>query len=468
MIKKILHILPHLGGGVGKVWGNISLESKKKKLFLNEFFLLDKPQQESIDNIKKYSLDIVSSNELFKRLEEADIVQIEWWNNPLLTKFLSLETLPKIRLIVYSHISGFFYPNYIPEYLFEISDKIIASTEYTFNENPLFKNEKYKTKVSVIHSCSGLSLVENLKKKKHDSFNIGYIGTVDYSKMHPDFIEMSKSAKIKNKKIIICGSGKDLEDIKEKTKDNKEFEVLGYVNDISSILSILDVFGYPLNKKHYGTGEQAIIEALGAGIPIVVMDNGAEKEIVKHNYNGLIASNKEEYSRHLETLANNRDLMKKLGENAKKYAIENFCIDNTVKKFNVIYDDVLLKKKSKKEKMTNGFFENNGFAYFINSLGSKAKHYIDSVLSKDDFALIEADNKISEENLNYISSSKGSIFQYRNFFPNDDILNFWCGLICLKRNETEKSLFYFNEAKKLGFKHKRINKYISYAKNYLK
>ena len=40
-------------------------------------------------------------------------------------------------------------------------------------------------------------------------------------------------------------------------------------NDVKKILEVTDVFGYPLNKNHYGTGELVILEAMYSKIPVV-------------------------------------------------------------------------------------------------------------------------------------------------------------------------------------------------------
>ena len=75
---------------------------------------------------------------------------------------------------------------------------------------------------------------------------------------------MSNSINIPKVKFLICGSGDDKVRIENESKKyfNEKFKFFGFVENIKKILEITDVLGYPLNKKHYGTGEQIILESM--------------------------------------------------------------------------------------------------------------------------------------------------------------------------------------------------------------
>ena len=98
--------------------------------------------------------------------------------------------------------------------------------------------------------------------------------------------------------------------------------------------------------------------------------------------------------------------------------------------------------------------------YFLASIGDQSRHYIESATSKELLRLLKADREIAQENVSYTSSAKGTIFQYRRYFPREPLFSFWCGLIMSEKDEPENVLMYFLEAKKLGFLHWRVNWYI--------
>lgn len=43
---------------------------------------------------------------------------------------------------------------------------------------------------------------KNIIRKEHHGFNVGYIGTVDYSKMHPNFLNIYEKIDIPDAKLL--------------------------------------------------------------------------------------------------------------------------------------------------------------------------------------------------------------------------------------------------------------------------
>jgi len=443
---------------VGQVLGNIAAASRGSS-FEREFILLDVPGDESCRNIETYSLDIRSLSDITERVKRADIVQIEWWNHPRLARLLGSFPLPPCRLAVYSHISGFYYPNLITGAIVDYADRFVVSTGYALKANPLLRRliaDGAGGKLDAIHSCSGLGRVANVRRTAHSGFRVGYLGTLNFAKLHPDFISMSVAAQIPDVRFTVYGQGADRSVIEEQIQLNgatERFELVGYVIDIAPVFGSMDVLGYPLNKRHYGTGEQVLIESMGAGVPAVVMNNGPELEIVQDGYNGMVASSPQAYSRCLEQLAANPELLERMGRNAKEHAMRHFSIRSTLDRFGSLYDTMMAHPKKSRALLGNPFpGASEGLTCFLNSLGEHAEPYIQSAFSEDDQTRLAADRYIAQENIEYVADSKGTLFQYQKFFPGDAVLTYWCGLIMQGRGEHGKALRYFSEAEALGFK----------------
>jgi hypothetical protein len=304
-----------------------------------------------------------------------------------------------------------------------------------------------------------------VQKKAHSNFNVGYIGSLDFTKLHPDYVAMSAAAHIPQGQFIICGKGNDSEAIIHQIKQTNRasaFHLLGYVEDIAPILSIYDVFGYPLNPLHYGTGEQVLIETQGAGIPAIVLNNGPESVIIRHEYNGMVVNSAEEYSRCLEFLAGHPDLVDTLGENARNYSRKEFTLHNILRQFNELYEEMIKSTPCKLHEPVRSVFQNpqGDFIYFLNSIEDNIQYYIDSIDSHSIQATLIADKWIGHYNVDFTSSSKGTIFQYYKYFNNDSYLAFWCGLIMLENKNYFNALSYFQAAKQRAFQHWRIDWYI--------
>lgn len=404
---KILHISPHLGGGVGHVILNWIQGDEKNTHIIA---ILDHVNKNSITICKKHNIDIFSAmpvNDILNKINEVDVVIIHFWNHPLLYNFLVRNQLPLCRLIMWSHISGKEAPNILTDKILKYPDKFVFTSPISFNfvEN----KEKYEC----ILSTGGINHVLGLKNIEHDGFNLGYIGTVDYAKMHPYYIKIHQ--KIEADRFIIVGGNND----KEISKSADErFEFIGKVQDIKPYLAQMDVFAYLLNPKHFGTAEQVLQEAMAAGVVPVVLNNLCEASLVKHDETGFVAKNIDEYIKYIELLKNDKIARKRLSDNAKVYAKETFSIDNLISKWHHVMHDVSTLPKTKKswEYIKKDI---TAFDIFLESLGEYS--YIFE--TNNDMQI----KKLLKED-SWSSKSKGTPKQYLLFFKNDERLKHLCKL----------------------------------------
>ncbi|MDR3156972.1 MAG: glycosyltransferase family 4 protein [Lactobacillales bacterium] len=463
---KITHIISHLGGGVGKAVTTLINESRKFGNYDHSVICLDEISDFSKRLIQLNNIEVQGNCSLHEICHNSDIIQIEWWNHPLINKFIFSNKLGAARIIIYSHIAGFFPPSVFNDSIINYADKFVLSTRFSL-EHKLIKNtlNKSKNKIKVIPSLSNSIIdMREIVSIKHNNFNVLYVGTVDFSKMHPNFVAMSSSIKIPGLKIHVCGG--EMQNVLKKQakvlgKENL-FEFHGFVDNVGDFLAMADVFGYPLNEKHYGTGEQVILEAMSAGVVPVVFNNGCERNIVINNQNGLIVCNESEYVKAIEFLYNNKNIRKKLSKNAKKYASEKLNLSKYASAFNEIYDEIL--REGKKERnfeidyRINKYFVPIGARIFLTFLGKYSFYFEKSIFASDIQDLIEADFHIARLSYEMKSKSKGSAFHYLRYFPNDFLLLYWCGLLSFGNNSYSQNLFVnaFNE----GFRHWRIKIYI--------
>ena len=142
--------------------------------------------------------------EIFKIISDSDIIIIHWWNHPLLYDLLVRDRLPKCRLIIWSHNSGLFPPGAFTKKILEYPDLFVFTTPLSFEVEEIKKlSDNQRNNLRVIWSTGGIEHVKNIKPQFHKGFNIGYIGTVDYCKLHPDFLQLCKaSARIRLSQVI--------------------------------------------------------------------------------------------------------------------------------------------------------------------------------------------------------------------------------------------------------------------------
>jgi glycosyltransferase involved in cell wall biosynthesis len=88
----------------------------------------------------------------------------------------------------------------------------------------------------------------------------------------------------------------------------------------ASALAEADIFFYPLRPDHYGTAENALVEAMSMGLVPVVLDNPAETKIVAHCKSGFVAHTIDECVSYIGRLVQAPSLREEMGASAAREA----------------------------------------------------------------------------------------------------------------------------------------------------
>lgn len=418
---RILHIAPHLGGGVGRFLANIANADSQNQ---HEFCLLESP----IDTHLLTHISWQTFNNIQDRFDkyvaEFDIIQIEFWNHPLLFKFLLDHKLPSCRLIIYAHVSGIYAPNIIPQVMFDFADTVVLSTPAAMDH---FADHIQKGKCRIIHGIGGITRTSVLQKVEHTGINIAYIGTASYSKLHPGFIQACRTLLKQAPEVRFTVASND-----DNTHLCAESEELGISNhfdffyrtdDIESILSRADLFGYPLRPDHFGTGEQAILEAMGAGVAPVVIGNPAEKSLIQDGETGVIASDIYDYVRAIQYCIAHPDFTSRIGAQAKTFALKNFSVKKTVSLFDSLYQHAMIKPKAARHFKDFLSFDDihTGWFFFKLCLGNHADMFGYENADNDMLRQYFRDKIIRSPHL--MNENKGGMRMYHKYFPDDTRLN---------------------------------------------
>lgn len=399
----VLHITPHLGSGVGRVLSGLAINSAKTQI-RHIIVTLERTQDElftKILNENNISVFIANECNLEKLLIQADIVQLDWWHHPLTSKFM-FDYLGKVktRLLIWSHISGCNYP-IIPTKLVKYPDEFVFATPYSY-ENKSWNEEdrSFIRENSNLVVSSGLSIKKAVNKNFHNTFNIGYMGFLSYNKINHDFIKYCEAVSdIPNVKFLMVGDksfGKELicDSSKSKLLDGK-IEFTGYSTDVLKSLADFDILGYLLSPDHYGASENALLEAMAAGVVPVVLNQGCEKYIVKDMETGLLVNSIDQYEKAIKWLYNNPKELKRLGENASNSIIKKYSIETTVRRMNYIYEKMLSNEKT--------------YHNAINVIGKTPYEWFISCYRGD----------VHNLKGNAFAETKGSARHYLKYFPYD-------------------------------------------------
>src|SRR5262249_43835347 len=102
----------------------------------------------------------------------------------------------------------------------------------------------------------------------------------------------------------------------------ERIQFFGQTADPVAALAGADIFFYPLQADHFGTAENALVEAMSLGLVPVVMNNPAEMAIVQDGGTGFVARSVEECAGILQLLLASPELREKVSRNAARHVAQ--------------------------------------------------------------------------------------------------------------------------------------------------
>lgn len=436
---KILHITAHLGGGVGRALSSIvTYENENNAEHIHKVLLLDKPEKDQFLNIcKNGGVEVILNSyrsDIGPEMSNADIVVIHWWHHPVMAKFLCEFPAVDVRVVLWSHVNGCNYPC-LPYSFVSMPQKTYFTSPFSYENTFWSEQERKVIKESavVVYGLGKLDFYNRVKRSHTPGkYVIGYVGTLNISKLHPYFVEYCYAVlqKVPSAYFVMVGDSQHSDKIINKAKKyniEDKFNFTGYSNNIVSELSKFDVFAYPLNPKHFGTTENVLLEAMAFGLPVVALNHNAEKYIIRDNKKiGFLADSIENYADCIKYLYDNPAERICIGNNAKEYVAANFTFKQNVEIMRTGFQKI----SSMPKKVFN----------FKNIFGDKPSDWFLSCLGEDEQVFRDSlDNELMKHNeqKEYIESeikncspilrekNKSSIKHFAKTYPEDEILQYW-------------------------------------------
>jgi len=144
--------------------------------------------------------------------------------------------------------------------------------------------------------------------------------------------------------LVIAGEGpllKELQDEAIKLGIEQNVRFLGFREDVAALLECMDVFVLPSLSEGFSL---SLLEAMGAGKPVVATDVGGNAEALGGGTGLLVpAQDPDGLAARLILLLRDQHLARRLASGARRRVREHFGLDRMVKSYRDLYESALLK-----------------------------------------------------------------------------------------------------------------------------
>ena len=244
---------------------------------------------------------------------------------------------------------------FLDRYTFNACKYVIATSEIAYN----FLQIKWGIcEVKLVQINHGLKLdvfnnfdqkeLESLKNQfglDRDDFVIGMIARLEFWKGHKYAISAIANLvpKYPNIKLLIFGSSgpeqKNIETQIEELELSENVIYMGFMNNTLLLYQLFNIHLHVPIGKYVENGGITIIEGMISATPQVLTLSGYAYQSAKHEYNCLVVDYKDSdtIASAIEKIYNSRSLGEYLSENAKMDAINEYGLNNKVRRHVELY-----------------------------------------------------------------------------------------------------------------------------------
>ena len=245
---------------------------------------------------------------------------------------------------------------YLQNRVFKHADKLFAMSEDM--KNDFIKLGCDESKI-IVHYYGVNGKIYNYKSRKYfesDKYTLLIVSSLVPQKGHLFLLhginELVRRG-IKNFVLKIVGTGELANELKRYVKENKLEEyvkLLGpmkaHSTEILSEYVKADIFVHPSVMPKNGDKEGipgTIVEAMFSGLPVISTNHAGIPHIIKDGFTGLLVKEWDvaKLSDKISQLIKDIELRKRIGENARKYAVDNLDLYIKEKELENIYDNLL-------------------------------------------------------------------------------------------------------------------------------
>lgn len=421
----VLHVTPQLSlGGAGRSLISLVRASNQIGGFAHHVISLAKAHGEAVAELADAGAAVSPADTWPTLIPRSDILQVHFWNDPELRRFLSA-ALPERRLLLWAHVRGWTAPHLLTPDLIAQSSFVAVADPGTL-ELPGLEHHHREKRLAFIPPGVEPARLEGTRRVRSRRVRIGYLGSLDFAKLHRGFVSWCSEVR-GPVSFVVGGEGPSEAALRREVRVRgmeDRFRFLGFVRDVREFFGGIDILGHPLDPDSYAAAEIGVQEAMTLGIPPVVLRGAGGSFHVRNNETGLVAEDGPDYIRALEALVADAELRRRLGRAARVQAREHMTAAGCARRFHETYAQLLSVPKDKHQSSAG---ELTGAESFAASLGAWGPPFRKSLRGGRGAAA--ADLTIAESPDNLINPRAGGLLHFRLAHPDDLHLRLWSGLV---------------------------------------
>ncbi len=177
---------------------------------------------------------------------------------------------------------------------------------------------------------------------------VGLVARLDHrAKGHLELLQAMSILKDRHHfHALMVGGGRRQEEMQQLAASlglAQRVHFLGNRRDVPDLLGAMDLFVLPSHSEGVSL---AVLEAMAAGLPVIVSAVGGLPEIVRHEETGLLIPPKdsEALAQSLARVLENPGLAQSLGQKAREHVQAQYSLERMAQVVNATYDDLVKRK----------------------------------------------------------------------------------------------------------------------------
>ena len=232
----------------------------------------------------------------------------------------------------------------LEEKVIDHADRIVVTTK-GMRESILSRFPHLKDSIRVVPNYVDTDIFHPVEQKQDRSNHICYIGRLDQKQKN--VLSLIEAVDGLGAGLELIGDGPLRKELEQKTSDNPQLKLLGRIpnSDLPRQLRRCSVFILP---SFFEGHPKTLIEAMACGLPVIGTDVAGINNVIRHDETGwLCGTDPSSLRRAISTVMSDKALQKRLGHNARRFAVENYALDKVVQIELRIYSELFDLQMSK-------------------------------------------------------------------------------------------------------------------------